>query len=286
MSGLVVRPASRDEFAVAVEWAAVEGWNPGIDDLAAFHAVDPEGFIMGFVDGKPVSSVSVVRYGSDFGFLGFYIVRDGFRGAGHGLATWQAGLEHLQLRTVGLDGVVDQQDNYRRSGFVYHGRNLRYQGVPDRLPEMGEKHGIRPVHASDMAAIERLDRTVFPAERAAFLADWILAPTAPTRTSLVARADGQISGFGTIRQCRSGWKIGPLTAGRPAVASALFAALCATIPHGDPVVLDVPEANSAARALADAMGLSPVFETARMYLGTPRPVRPEWLYGITTFELG
>ena len=51
MSGLVIRPASRKEFAVAVGWAASEGWNPGLDDLAAFHAADPAGFLMGFMDG-------------------------------------------------------------------------------------------------------------------------------------------------------------------------------------------------------------------------------------------
>jgi GNAT superfamily N-acetyltransferase len=79
-----IRTASAEEFATAVDWAAAEGWNPGLDDLAAFHAADPGGFLMRFDGDEPVSSISVVRYGDDFGFLGFYIVRPDWRGRGIG----------------------------------------------------------------------------------------------------------------------------------------------------------------------------------------------------------
>ena len=118
MTDIVIRPASEAEFSTAVEWAAGEGWNPGLDDLSAFFAADPDGFLMGFVEDEPVSSISVVRYGADFGFLGFYIVRPDYRGSGAGMAIWNAGMRHLDGRTVGLDGVVAQQDNYRKSGFI------------------------------------------------------------------------------------------------------------------------------------------------------------------------
>lgn len=74
MKNLMIRTASENEFAVAIEWAKSEGWNPGLDDLSAFYAADPGGFLMGFLDDEPVSSISVVRYGDEFGFLGFYIV--------------------------------------------------------------------------------------------------------------------------------------------------------------------------------------------------------------------
>ena len=85
---LYIKQASRAEFATAVEWAASEGWNPGIDDLDAFYGADPSGFLMGYIDDKPVSSISVVRYGEDFGFLGFYIVDPRYRSSGIGIKTW------------------------------------------------------------------------------------------------------------------------------------------------------------------------------------------------------
>ena len=31
------------EVETAIDWAAREGWNPGLSDAACFHAVDPNG---------------------------------------------------------------------------------------------------------------------------------------------------------------------------------------------------------------------------------------------------
>ena len=36
---------NRDELDVAVEWAAKEGWNPGLNDAQVFWDTDPEGFV-------------------------------------------------------------------------------------------------------------------------------------------------------------------------------------------------------------------------------------------------
>jgi len=91
VSGLDLRTASAADFAVAVDWAAAEGWNPGLDDLAMFHDTDPGGFFIGWIGDRPVSSISVVRYGATFGFLGFYIVDPDFRGSGAGWASWPPG---------------------------------------------------------------------------------------------------------------------------------------------------------------------------------------------------
>ena len=108
---LEVTRASVADWGIVREWAAAEGWNPGLDDAPAFFAQDPEGFFLGRVDGEPVSAISVVNYSDAYAFLGFYLVRPDLRGLGHGLATWRAGLAHAGDRTVGLDGVPDQQDN-------------------------------------------------------------------------------------------------------------------------------------------------------------------------------
>ena len=106
MTPLEIRPVDAAAFQAAIDWAAAEGWNPGLDDLPVFHAADPGGYFIGYRGDVAVSSISVVRYGTDFGFLGFYIVRPDHRGCGIGMATWNAGMDHLDGRTVGLDGVV------------------------------------------------------------------------------------------------------------------------------------------------------------------------------------
>jgi ribosomal protein S18 acetylase RimI-like enzyme len=116
------------EIALALDWAAAEGWNPGLADAACFASVDPDGFLLGAIAGMPAATISVVNYDERFAFLGFYIVRSDLRGRGCGKQMWRSGIEHAGARTIGLDGVLAQQENYERSGFVLAYRNVRYAG--------------------------------------------------------------------------------------------------------------------------------------------------------------
>ena len=47
MNGLRIRTMRPDEISIALNWAAAEGWNPGLADDACFAAADPEGFCSG-----------------------------------------------------------------------------------------------------------------------------------------------------------------------------------------------------------------------------------------------
>jgi hypothetical protein len=115
-AALHIRALGPDEIGLAIEWAAAEGWNPGLHDAACFHAADPGGFLVGSLGEEPVATISVVKYGATFGFLGLYIVKKAFRGKGYGMQVWKAGLARLQ-HDHSLIGDVAQQDNYRTSGF-------------------------------------------------------------------------------------------------------------------------------------------------------------------------
>src|SRR3954453_11892092 len=128
-SDLSIRTMRPDEISMAVNWAAGEGWNPGLADEACFAAADPEGFFIGELDGAPAATVSCVNYGASFAFLGFYIVREDLRGRGYGLRIWNAAIAHAGPRVIGLDGVVAQQQNYRLSGFGFAYANVRYGGT-------------------------------------------------------------------------------------------------------------------------------------------------------------
>ncbi len=122
----------------------------------------------------------------------------------------------------------------------------------------------------------------FPADRDAFLAAWLSAPGHVVR-ALVEK--GAVTGYGVLRPCREGAKIGPLFAATEADADLLFRALAAEAPPG-PVFLDPPEPNAHAMALAERHGLTPSFETARMYRGLAPDLPLARIFGITTFELG
>jgi hypothetical protein len=279
-ASLSIRPLSLDEMRMPLDWAAAEGWNPGLHDAPPFHASDPQGFLAAFVGDDPAACISVVRSGAGFGFLGFYICRPDMRGKGIGWTLWRAGMSHLSGRTVGLDGVLAQQENYRKSGFALAHRNVRYSGVPVIAPKADAE--IQPITAGSAENVMVYDRPFHPDDRRAFLKLWLRMPESH---ALACIEDGAMQGYGVIRRCRQGWKIGPLFAETPVVAERLFAALAARVP-GETIVLDPPEPNAAAVALATRYGLSPVFETARMYRG-PAPDLPlPRIFGITTFELG
>jgi hypothetical protein len=270
------------DLARAVDWAAAEGWNPGLSDHIAFQAIDPAGFLVGRLDGEPVGCISVVRYSAALGFLGFYIMTSKARGQGYGFRLWQAGMKHLGERLVGLDGVPDQQENYRKSGFRLAWRNIRYQGVPRTVGAAPGNVTLVDVRDLPFDRLAAYDRRFFRESREPFLALWLALPG---HVGLAALHDGALEGFGVIRPCRQGFKIGPLYAATPDIAAALADAL---VGHaaGQQVAFDVPEPHADGTALVQAMGLSPVFETARMYNGPPPEVDRAGLYGITTFELG
>ncbi|MET0653362.1 MAG: GNAT family N-acetyltransferase, partial [Hyphomicrobiaceae bacterium] len=280
MRELRIRTMRPEEIAIAVDWAAAEGWNPGLADAACFATVDPGGFLIGELDGEPAATISCVNYDAHFSFLGFYIVRKDLRGQGHGLRIWNAAIAHAGGRVIGLDGVVAQQKNYRKSGFNLAYANVRYGGTP-AVPD-APRTGIITLADVPLAAVEADDATVFPAARSAFLRAWIGAPGHVGRALV---RDGRLAAWGLIRPCRTGSKIGPLVADGRAAAEAVLAALLAAAGSGE-IYLDVPSVNRDAVALAEALGLAPVFETARMYTGAIPPLRVERMFGVTTFELG
>jgi ribosomal protein S18 acetylase RimI-like enzyme len=277
-TGYTVRRMTRADVDLALEWAAVEGWNPGLHDAQSFHAADPDGFFIGVYNGEPVGCISAVAYGDALGFIGLYIVAPAFRGRGFGLRLWQAGIAYLGDRNIGLDGVVSQQANYRRSGFQLAYRNVRFQGV-------GKAHAAAGVVEASAVPFQRLvdyDGQLFSAARPRFLARWL---DQPEGAALAVLEGERLRGYGVLRACRSGYKIGPLFADDATIADNLFRALAARAP-GEAVFLDVPEPNEPAMALAARHGMTSAFETARMYTKAPPAIPVDRVFGVTSFELG
>ena len=276
-----IRGMTLPELEAVLEWAAAEGWNPGLQDAASFYAADPGGFLLGTLDGEPVASIFAVRYGAGFGFIGGYIVRPEYRGKGYGMAVWRAGMARLNGRNVGLDGVPAQQANYARSGFRLAHRNVRYEGRGSVVPAADR---VLPLGPQDIGDVVRYDCAFFPDNREQFMRCWLLQEGSVAFG--VRDTGGALLGYAVLRPCRAGFKIGPLCAESPQVAEELMQALRGRVPADEPVFLDVPEPNAAAVALAERHGMHACFETARMYTGEDPGLPLARQYGITTFELG
>lgn len=279
-----IRQMTRDELDMLVEWAAREGWNPGLDDADVFWATDPEGFVAAEIDGELIGGGSIVAYEKKYGFMGFFIMRPEYRGRGLGDHLWHERKRRLLARldadaAIGLDGVFNMQHYYARGGFRFVGRDLRFEGLGMDLPQ--PKHVIE-ASVLPFERIDAYDRRHFPAPRSRFLQDWIHRPGGH---ALAVVDGGEIRGYAVMRPCRTGYKIGPLFAANAGLAESLLVAIASRVP-GEPIFLDVPEINGDALALVARYRMSEVFGCARMVLG-PIPELPvAEIFGVTTFELG
>jgi GNAT superfamily N-acetyltransferase len=282
---LTVDQLTRDELDVVVDWAAEEGWNPGIGDAQIFWDTDPDAFVGVHDDGELTAAGAIVSYGGEFGFMGFFIVRPDLRGEGLGRRLWHWRRDRLLSRlrpgaAIGMDGVFDMQGFYAKGGFVFSHRNLRMKGIGQAPAFLDDDLVVLGELPFDQVA--SFDRQHFGFDRAAFLRPWI-GPDGGLGLGLLQ--DGELHAMGVVRPCREGFKVGPLFANDAPSAERVLSGLGAVI-AGEPVFLDVPENNNHALALAARFGMEEVFGCARMYL-RPAPSLPwDRIYGVTTFELG
>jgi len=268
-----------------VKWAALEGWNPGINDAELFYAADPDGFYGYFLDGEMIGGGSIVSYNGAFGFMGFFIVKPTFRSSGIGQKLWFARRDKLRERLkpnapIGMDGVVAMQDFYKKGGFEIAFKDERYGRIAEQF---AANKNISAITTKDVDAVLAFDKICFGFDRAAFLKSWINQPRALTFKYV---ADGRLQGFAIVRQCLSGWKVCPLFAENYIVAEALYKACLSGIPKGETLYLDIPMCNRDAIKLVKNYGGTYVFECARMYFGTPPKNNWNFVFGITSFELG
>lgn len=263
----------------ALAWAEAEGWNPGLDDGARFLTADPDSFLATVQDGDIVATVSSALYGNTYAFIGFFIVPPDLRGRGIGSALFDRALARAHGRVVGLDGVLAQQEYYERRGFVLAHRNVRWRTTGG---------GRRPAGLADLPSVPldellAYDAGVFGTERERFVRAWIDRP--PGHALAYAR-QGSLAGYGVIRPCGSGAKVGPLFADDEDAAEALLTGLLATAGPGTDVFVDIPEANARARSLRAAREMEASFETVRMYENGRPPEDSQRVFGVTTFEFG
>ncbi len=210
---LVIRNMTRSEVDDLIGWAAREGWNPGLHDGELFWATDPAAFIAADLDGELIGSGAITCYNGEFGFMGLFIVRPEYRGRGLGNTLWHARRERLLARLppgagIGLDGVFAMQSFYAKGGFVFSIATSvfvptsRCVRQPRRLTPKESSHSP-PFRWSKFLITTAL---ASPSCERPSLRGWISQPDA---LALGCQRDGKLSGYGVVRRCREGCKIGP-----------------------------------------------------------------------------
>jgi hypothetical protein len=278
MDKFKVSSMTLDEVKLALSWAEEEGWNPGINDAKNFYTADPDGFLMGKLNGDPITCISVVRYSQNFNFIGIYIVKPDYRKQGFGLTTWQEAFKLIPDQPAVLDAVLEQVKTYEKSGFKPAQSHLRYQGIIK-----GEiKNNIVDLKNINFDQLCQYDRQYFPSDRPHFLQQWISQPNSQGYGYI---KEGQLLGYGLIRKAVNGWKIAPLFAENSDIAEKLLLAL-SVYAKGDIIYLDVPDSNKTGIQLAETHQMTPMFECVRMYKLNEPILNWNHVFAVTSLEIG
>ncbi len=273
-----LKTMSPEEMAFALEWSCDEGWNPGIYDNECFFHTDTKGLFIGEYMGRPIGCIASIKYSDTYGFIGLFFVQEDFRKQWLGAYLARTALTYLGNRNIGLDGLPERVETYKKIGFKPAYSIYRFEC-------MGEGHvttGLTDIKDVNFDELLKYDTKMFSASRPEFLKAWI---DQPESSSLCITKNDKILGYGVIRKCIKGFKIGPLFADNEEIADKLFVGLSSSVPN-EHIYIDVPEKNSAAINLALKHKMRVQIETIRMYSIKEPSFPVENVYGFTTFELG
>ncbi len=161
-------------------------------------------------------------------------------------------------------------------------RTLRYQGAG--IGDHWVSEDVAELPHVDFHELENYDASCFLAPRGDFLKSWIGQRQG---AAFGFMDNGRIAGYGVMRACKIGFRIGPLFADSLSIAGKLLRILLGQAGVGIPVFIDVPEINAHGVKLMAGHGMGFVLENARMYYGVPLPLSAmERIFGTTTLELG
>ena len=101
-----------------------------------------------------------------------------------------------------------QVPNYLKSGFRRAYNDFRFEGFKGAAAETGTANlvGLETV---PFDLVQQYDRRCFPSDRTLFLKRWLQLPES---CAIACLESGQLRGYGVIRKCCQGYKIGPLFA--------------------------------------------------------------------------
>ncbi len=278
------RKLDKKGLKTLVEWAKIEGWNPGPYDAEVFWETDPDGFLGFYYNNSLVAGGSIVSYNGEFGFMGLFIVKPEYRNNGIGRKLWYLRRNELIKRLkdnapIGMDGVVDMQPFYQKGGFEIVFIDKRYEKLGLKLEV---SYNISLIEDSDFNKIVEYDKQCFGYLRSRFLKPWL---NIPGNKNYKYIENNDIKGFVVLRKASSGFKIGPLFADNDEIAEELYRA-CLNSAVGEPVYFDIPMINQGAVNIVQNYNAQCIFECARMYYKSLANFNIDKVYGVTTFELG
>lgn len=261
------------------------GWNQLSRDWEIFLMLDPQGNrVCVQDDGNVIGTVTTIRYGHHFAWIGMVLVDPAHQRKGIGLRLLeQAGQLLKNENCVKLDATPAGRQVYTNLDFEDEYELSRMFASPFHMQHVISSPAATALTAESLESVRSFDLEIFGADRMALLS-WML-DGAPELAFKVGERD-HLKGF-----CfgRSGYRyahIGPVVANNVEVAKDLVSA---ALKHcgNKPVILDVSHHNDSWRGWLESVGFSALRPFIRMYRGDNLcPGIPENQYAILGPEFG
>ncbi|KAL6703674.1 hypothetical protein ACN47E_009448 [Coniothyrium glycines] len=179
---------------------------------------------------RPEGSVMACIYPNRTGWVGCFIMNAAFRGKGLGRELWKEmdiTFRRYAITKIGLDGVPEQVNTYKRRGFESVGEipcmtrsslDCKPATTPVNLEEGVELQDLRDIDSKELAKLDLehtgLDRTAY----------WVDASQTTRRGcfGFGIVKEGKLTGFIFVRNVENGSRFGPLYAETYAEAKQLL----------------------------------------------------------------
>ncbi len=293
-SPFFIRALEDSDVSMVTYWARNEGFAPGLGDVAIYKNTENQGLWVGTIDHLPIGCIAGVKYNSLYGFIGLFIVDKAYRGNGYGVKLWSHVINNLdEVRCLGIEAAPDRITDYKKWGFKVSSKTTRWKlDVNDSFFKVDDfnnlmnKYSLLEGNQIPKNIIQNYDENKEYTPRPHFLSDW-LSHKSGTVLAIVNKK-GLCVGFSRIRPCLfrhgNGYRIGPLIADSPILASYLIKSLVMRFPGF--TLIDTPGLNVEASKLMESLGFNPISHTVRMYKGKQPTITMSEVYGLACLELG
>jgi len=257
---------------------AEAGWNQTEADVHRFLAMEPAGCFVAEFAGQGVGTVTTCRFDGTVGWIAMLLVDSTVRGQGVGTRLMRHAIDWLDQQGVvsqRLDATAEGRPIYEKLGFGQQFTVTRWKGTAQPLTSLTET--VENFDEHKIASLLELDRTCVGVDRGKLLRR--LAQESDVTARIVHGADrDELVGYLITRPGALARQIGPGVARTEAAGRALFMDALHRC-RGQPVMLDVPDDNSVAKATVEEAGLSPARQFIRMGRGDPacEEIKQLWL---------
>jgi len=276
-----------EELFTALKWAEEEGWNPGRYDLKAYYALDNSGFLMLTLDDMPIGVILALQYSTNFAFLGILIVKPEYRSLGYGAKLWCEALKKLKnCPSIGLYAVPQQVGRYESDGFIIQHKNDRFEFIKKEQAHVAS-HGPTTIKSINFDKLNSCDMDYWGFPRGKFYEE-LLRYNDVHAYAIYDENEKKLYGYGLIRPCLDGYRIGPLYCEDFQSAITLTQVLLSKVPNGSKIFFDVPHINKYAAMFAEFFHCKrvPKKDTYTMFKGIIYNNNAEKCYGIASLEIG